>query len=180
MGSEKDFIFKIVSECNYTFILEEENPLHLLLLYIDGRWAVEVDTNSSFVGRCLMSSRKESEALIEELSEKLGNLIILDEGLAMLKLAFALKTLDEFRFILNVYNQHFDFNTLTRFPRQFNCIYNPRNPDILFENKSEFLIKVFFKRKACHIGTFTAKDAVSLWQFKFNPNYLLKYNSQFV
>lgn len=164
--------FKIIEE--QTLDYKRKDQLWLMLIRTGEKFGIEVNSRSSLVGRMFANSRKEAQAMFDDIGKKLGTIYDIDTAWDLLRTGFQQTTVKECMFCINLQFQEFDFNALCKLKRKYGYKTLPRIEDLIWESKDwERTIQVFFPGRSVPIAKFVpvSDEEDANFKLELNPVY---------
>lgn len=111
--------FKIIEDniINYN----GNNQLYIMIIKVNGRYYVEINTRTKHIGRKLIYDRKTSDFVVDQLIQCLSKYSTIQSALDVLNHAFKTKYLNEFMFLVKVMNQEYFFEEVFIIQKRFRC-----------------------------------------------------------
>ena len=163
--------YKIVEET--TFVFNGRAGLYIMLVQINDKFGVEINTRTSLVGRIVCQTRRLAEARHIQIETSLKKYSGFKSAISMLDLAFSMPSVKECLFLINHLNNPINFNALCKLKHIYGYKTTPINADLIFENRSyNYSIEITFPNSTIALGKFIAPDEDSAFTFEINSMYL--------
>ena len=163
--------FRIVKE--ETLSYGGTDQLYLMMIQIGERHFIQVDSRSVHIGRIACRSRREAEVMMEQISERMNTYTAIHDAFNVLDLAFQMKQVRPFMFLVNNMNRVVYFNDIWKMKLTYSCSFYPENTDLIIEDKKyNRTIEVTFTGLETPLGAFKAVDECYKFRFEVSKHYL--------
>ena len=159
--------FKLIEDVTIEFATGQ---LYIMQVKCNIYWII-IDGRTSRIGSKVVKNRRTGDLVIEQIIKSLSRYDSLKEALDVLEIAFKSETLKEFMFIVNMLNEHVQFNDIWKTKQIYGCLTHPLLIDLIYEDKTyNKTIAITFPGHESPLGFFRAIDDSehSLFLFELN------------
>ena len=111
--------------------------------------------------------------MMEQISERMNTYTAIHDAFNVLDLAFQMKQVRPFMFLVNNMNRVVYFNDIWKMKLTYSCSFYPENTDLIIEDKKyNRTIEVTFPGLETPLGAFKAVDECYKFRFEVSKHYL--------